>query len=85
MSAVLFNVPLPFVGVDGTDACENIYNTDGSKAGCPLKKDVEYIYKNSFPVLAFYPKVIFYIFILLLYLYDLREKTVYTRVITDLY
>ncbi|GAB1862359.1 Ecdysteroid-regulated 16 kDa protein [Camponotus japonicus] len=57
VSGILFNVPVPFVGVDGTDACENIYNTDGSKAGCPLKKGVEYMYKNSFPVLTFYPRV----------------------------
>ncbi|XP_070166719.1 NPC intracellular cholesterol transporter 2 homolog a [Polyergus mexicanus] len=57
VSAILFGVPLPFVGVDGTNACDNIYNTDGSKAGCPLKKGVEYLYKNSFPVLAFYPRV----------------------------
>lgn len=57
VNAILFNVPLPFVGVDGTNACDNIYNPDGSKAGCPLKEGVEYIYKNSFPVLAFYPRV----------------------------
>lgn len=77
VSAILFNVPLPFVGVDGTDACENIYNTDGSKAGCPLKKGVEYIYRNSFPILAFYPRVIFYIFILLLYLWFKRKNRIH--------
>lgn len=58
VSALLFNVPLPFVGVDGTNACDNIYNADGSKAGCPLKPGVEYLYKNSFPVLSIYPRVI---------------------------
>ncbi|EFN81342.1 Epididymal secretory protein E1 [Harpegnathos saltator] len=57
VSAIIFNVPLPFVGVDGTNACDNIYNADGSKAGCPLQEGVEYTYKNSFDVLAFYPKV----------------------------
>ncbi|EZA46533.1 Ecdysteroid-regulated 16 kDa protein, partial [Ooceraea biroi] len=57
VGAVLFNVPLPFVGVDGTNACENIYNSDGSKAGCPLQPGVEYIYKNSFDVLPLYPRV----------------------------
>ncbi|XP_071562223.1 ecdysteroid-regulated 16 kDa protein [Temnothorax nylanderi] len=55
--AILFNVPLPFVGVDGTNACDNIFNADGSKAGCPLKKGVQYIYRNSFPVLTIYPRV----------------------------
>ncbi|XP_011170763.1 ecdysteroid-regulated 16 kDa protein [Solenopsis invicta] len=57
VSALLFNVPLPFVGVDGTDACENIYNVDGSKNGCPLKPGTEYIYRNSFPILSLYPRV----------------------------
>ncbi|EFN81341.1 NPC intracellular cholesterol transporter 2 homolog a [Harpegnathos saltator] len=57
VSAFIFNVPLSFVGVDGTNACDNIYNADGSKAGCPLQEGVEYTYKNSFDVLAFYPKV----------------------------
>ncbi|XP_011867581.1 PREDICTED: protein NPC2 homolog [Vollenhovia emeryi] len=57
VSALLFNVPLPFVGVDGTDACANMYNPDGSKTSCPLKQGVEYLYRNSFPVLAFYPRV----------------------------
>ncbi|CAL1687424.1 unnamed protein product [Lasius platythorax] len=67
VGAILFNVPLPFIGVDGTNACDNIYNTDGSKAGCPLKEGAEYIYKNSFPVLAFYPRVA------LIVRYSLRE------------
>jgi Niemann-Pick C2 protein len=58
VSALLFNVPLPFVGVDGTNACDNIYKPDGSKAGCPLQQGVEYIYKNSFDVLPIYPRVI---------------------------
>lgn len=57
VSALLFNVPLPFVGVDGTNACENIYNADGSKTGCPLQPDVEYTYRNSFNVLPIYPRV----------------------------
>ncbi|KAL6256461.1 ecdysteroid-regulated 16 kDa protein [Pogonomyrmex barbatus] len=57
VKGVLFNVPLPFVGVDGTNACDNIYNPDGSKGGCPLKKGVQYIYRNSFPILTIYPRV----------------------------
>jgi len=57
VNALLFSVPLPFVGVDGTNACDNIYTTDGSKVGCPLKEGVEYIYRNSFPILPFYPRV----------------------------
>ncbi|XP_066589942.1 NPC intracellular cholesterol transporter 2 homolog a-like [Prorops nasuta] len=55
--AVIAGVPLPFIGVDGTDACNLIYNADGSPAGCPLTKDQEYLFKVSFPILPFYPKV----------------------------
>lgn len=62
VQALLFNVPLPFVGVDGTDACDNIYNADGSKASCPLQQGVEYKYKNSFDILSFYPRVSFQTF-----------------------
>ncbi|XP_063992018.1 ecdysteroid-regulated 16 kDa protein-like [Diachasmimorpha longicaudata] len=54
--ATLLGVPLPFVGVDGTDACPNIFDADG-KPGCPLKAGTQYYYKNGFPVLNFYPTV----------------------------
>ncbi|KAK2575513.1 hypothetical protein KPH14_011234 [Odynerus spinipes] len=57
VSAVLFGVPLPFVGVDGTNACDNIYDKDGRKVQCPLKKGETYIYRNDFPILEIYPKV----------------------------
>ncbi|XP_012231075.1 ecdysteroid-regulated 16 kDa protein [Linepithema humile] len=57
VSGVIFNVPLPFIGVDGTSACDNIYNKDGTKVGCPLREGVEYVYKNSFPILPIYPRV----------------------------
>ncbi|CAB3370735.1 Hypothetical predicted protein [Cloeon dipterum] len=56
--AVVFGVPLPFVGVDGTDACGNIYNADGTtKVGCPLRAGEEYVYKNAFDVLNSYPRI----------------------------
>lgn len=57
VNAAVLGVPLPFVGVDGTSACENIFNLDGTAAGCSLKKGVEYIYKKDFPVLQIYPTV----------------------------
>lgn len=58
VSALLFNVPLPFVGVDGTNACDNIYKSDGvTKVGCPLETGEEYLYINSFDVLPIYPRV----------------------------
>ncbi|XP_012285469.1 protein NPC2 homolog [Orussus abietinus] len=55
--ATILGLPLPFVGVDGTDACGNVFNLDGTPAGCPLKKGTEYHYKREFPVLEIYPKV----------------------------
>ncbi|PBC26578.1 NPC intracellular cholesterol transporter 2 homolog a [Apis cerana] len=57
VNAAVLGVPLPFVGVDGTSACDNIYNLDGTPAGCSLKKDIEYIYKREFPVLQIYPTI----------------------------
>ncbi|KAK1137675.1 hypothetical protein K0M31_002172 [Melipona bicolor] len=57
VSASIFSVPLPFVGVDGTTACDNIFNLDGTSAGCSLKKGVDYIYKREFPVLQIYPTI----------------------------
>lgn len=55
--ATILSVPFPFIGVDGKDACGNIYSTDGKKVGCPLKAKTEYVYKNEFPILEGYPKV----------------------------
>ncbi|XP_017883515.1 NPC intracellular cholesterol transporter 2 [Ceratina calcarata] len=57
VNAAILGVPLPFVGVDGTSACNSIYNMDGTPAGCSLKQGVEYIYKNEFSILAIYPTV----------------------------
>ncbi|KYN36062.1 Epididymal secretory protein E1, partial [Trachymyrmex septentrionalis] len=57
VQGIITGIPIPFVGVDGTNACDNIYNADGSKAGCPLKKGEQYIYKNSFPILSIYPRI----------------------------
>lgn len=50
-------IPFPFIGVDGTSACENIYDEAGKKVGCPLKKGKTYLYKNSFKVLEVYPRI----------------------------
>ncbi|EGI63757.1 Ecdysteroid-regulated 16 kDa protein [Acromyrmex echinatior] len=55
--ALVLNVPLSFIGIDETNACNNIYNANGSKVDCPLKKDEQYVYKNSFSVLSMYPKI----------------------------
>ncbi|XP_013185012.1 ecdysteroid-regulated 16 kDa protein [Amyelois transitella] len=55
VTAEVFGVPLPFVGVDGATICDKIFKEDGSVAGCPLKAGTKYTYKDSFPVLSFYP------------------------------
>lgn len=56
--ANILNLPLPFIGVDGTSACKNVFAEDGTtKVDCPLKKGTNYVYKNGFPVEDFYPTV----------------------------
>ncbi|GFG38092.1 hypothetical protein Cfor_10928, partial [Coptotermes formosanus] len=55
--AKIAGIPFPFIGVDGTDACHQIFLPDDSKAGCPLKAGQEYVYKNNLKVLEIYPKL----------------------------
>ncbi|XP_055641510.1 NPC intracellular cholesterol transporter 2 homolog a [Toxorhynchites rutilus septentrionalis] len=56
--AQVLSLPLPFVGVDGTNACDHIFAEDGeTKLGCPLKAGVPVVYKREFPVLEIYPKM----------------------------
>lgn len=56
--ANIVGVPFPFIGVDGSEACGNIYTADGkTKADCPLKAGTEYVYKNAIDVLEIYPRV----------------------------
>lgn len=51
-------IPLPFIGVDGTSACDKVFLEDGeTKAECPLVAGQKYVYKNQFPVLQIYPKL----------------------------
>ena len=55
--ATILGLPLPFIGVDGGNACDNIYTLENKKVGCPLKAGTMYIYKNEFPIQSFYPTV----------------------------
>lgn len=58
VTADVFGVPLPFLGVDGMSVCDKIFNAeDGTKAECPLVAGTQYVYKDSFPVLAIYPSI----------------------------
>lgn len=49
--------PISILGIDGTDACKNIYTLDEKAHGCPLRKGQTYLYKNEFEVLHNNPKV----------------------------
>ncbi|KAM3956565.1 NPC intracellular cholesterol transporter 2 [Aphomia sociella] len=57
VTAEVFGVPVPFIGVDGKSICDKIFTEDGEKAPCPLKSGTKYTYKDSFPVLDFYPTI----------------------------
>lgn len=58
VNAVILGVPLPFVGVDGTSACDNLYLEDGTtKTNCPLNSGQKYVYKNTIDVLPVYPTI----------------------------
>lgn len=49
---------MPFIGVDGTSACKNMYSEDGAtKVECPLEAGKKYVYKRSFDVLPVYPTI----------------------------
>jgi len=54
--ANIAGIPFPFIGVDGTSACNKIYEKD-TKVSCPLKAGVEYTYKNGIDVLEIYPQI----------------------------
>lgn len=57
MTADVFGVPLPFIGVDGGSVCDKLQTEAGEKAACPLAAGTTYVYKDSFPVLAIYPSI----------------------------
>lgn len=57
VNGIILGVPLPFVGMDGTSACNNLYLEDGTKTQCPLKKGQKYLYRNTIDVLPIYPTI----------------------------
>ncbi|XP_045776177.1 ecdysteroid-regulated 16 kDa protein-like [Maniola jurtina] len=57
VTATIAGVELPFVGVDGVGICDKLENEAGEKASCPLKAGTTYVYKDSFPILSFYPSI----------------------------
>ncbi|KAK6623470.1 hypothetical protein RUM43_009322 [Polyplax serrata] len=56
--AEILGVPFPFIGVDGANVCEKIFDAStGAKASCPLQAGKDYIYKDQFKILDVYPKI----------------------------
>lgn len=56
--AKIGGLPVPFVGVHGTNACENIFTPDlQTKLGCPLKANVPVTFKYQVNVYEIYPNV----------------------------
>ncbi|CAK1583682.1 unnamed protein product [Parnassius mnemosyne] len=55
--AEVLGVKVPFVGVDGNSICDKMFTESGEKAECPLKAGNKYLYKDSFPILSFYPTI----------------------------
>lgn len=54
---------LPFIGVFGTSACNNIVHAeDNTPAKCPLEANREYIYANTFPIMEYYPPTAFRVY-----------------------
>lgn len=45
------------MGVDGYSICGKVFMKNGEKADCPLKAGITYVYKDSFPVHSYYPRI----------------------------
>lgn len=58
VSAEVFGVQLPFVGVNGANVCNKVYDAETKeKVSCPLTAGKEYLYKDEFDILEVYPKL----------------------------
>ncbi|KAL1512790.1 hypothetical protein ABEB36_002320 [Hypothenemus hampei] len=58
VNANILGIAFPFVGVDGTPACDKIYEEDGeTKNNCQFHKGKTYVFKDGIDVLQIYPKV----------------------------
>lgn len=56
--AIILSIPFPFIGVDGNNICDKVWDTDGkTKVSCPLKKDHVYRFTDTFKILDRYPKI----------------------------
>lgn len=59
VKAKVYFIMLPFNGVDGTDACDNILNVESSDHGCTLMNGKDYIYQRNIFIRKEYPRVSF--------------------------
>ncbi|CAG9863904.1 unnamed protein product [Phyllotreta striolata] len=58
VTADILGAKLPFVGVDGEDACSHVFDKDGKKLpNCDLKAGQDYFYNDSFEILKIYPSI----------------------------
>ena len=58
VTALIVGLPFPFVGVDQTSACDNLFESDGkTKAECKLVAGQEYIYRHPIKILDIYPQI----------------------------
>ncbi|XP_065207069.1 NPC intracellular cholesterol transporter 2-like isoform X1 [Planococcus citri] len=55
--AWVLSIPFPYLGIDGTSACSNLSLRNGTPTNCPIRKGVQYVYKNAVEIKAIYPKV----------------------------
>lgn len=54
---IALNIPIPLLGVDNKNVCNNIIEEGGTKKKCPLQKGGTYIYKDDIYIIEAYPKV----------------------------
>ncbi|XP_031622763.1 ecdysteroid-regulated 16 kDa protein-like [Contarinia nasturtii] len=58
IAGMIWGITFPFIGVDGTSACDKLYEEDGvTKTKCPLKAGHKYVYKHAVDVLHIYPSI----------------------------
>ncbi|XP_072929853.1 ecdysteroid-regulated 16 kDa protein-like [Epargyreus clarus] len=57
VTADVFGVMVPFIGVDGNSVCDKLQTESGEKASCPLKAGTKYVYTDQFLVQNFYPLI----------------------------
>ncbi|XP_050295442.1 NPC intracellular cholesterol transporter 2 isoform X3 [Anthonomus grandis grandis] len=56
VNANILGIAFPFIGVDGTSACDKVYEEDEkTKNNCQFEKGKTYVFKDAIDVLQVYP------------------------------